>query len=183
MSQSSDSPPPLSPDLQRPAGWFSSSPSGLACGPRLAVSSGPRRNEPRMPSGRSSPRPAAPQRRRRESPPRRRPGAGRRRRLAQHRRPDPAQGPARQDRRPRFLDALLHQLHPHPARPGQAGKEVSPTSWSSSASTRAKFDNEKDTESIRKAILRYEITHPVVNDANMTHLERLRRQFVADACA
>jgi DNA-binding beta-propeller fold protein YncE len=31
----------------------------------------------------------------------------------------------------------------------------------------AKFDNEKETESIRKAILRYEITHPVVNDANM----------------
>lgn len=31
----------------------------------------------------------------------------------------------------------------------------------------AKFDNERDTESIRKAILRYEIKHPVVNDANM----------------
>jgi DNA-binding beta-propeller fold protein YncE len=31
----------------------------------------------------------------------------------------------------------------------------------------AKFENEKDSESIRKAILRYEITHPVVNDANM----------------
>jgi DNA-binding beta-propeller fold protein YncE len=31
----------------------------------------------------------------------------------------------------------------------------------------AKFDNEKNTESIRKAILRYEIEHPVVNDANM----------------
>jgi DNA-binding beta-propeller fold protein YncE len=30
----------------------------------------------------------------------------------------------------------------------------------------AKFDNEKNTESIRKAILRYEIAHPVVNDAN-----------------
>jgi thiol-disulfide isomerase/thioredoxin len=32
----------------------------------------------------------------------------------------------------------------------------------------AKFDNEKETENIRKAILRYEIEHPVVNDANMT---------------
>jgi thiol-disulfide isomerase/thioredoxin len=31
----------------------------------------------------------------------------------------------------------------------------------------AKFDTEKQTESIRKAILRYEIDHPVVNDANM----------------
>jgi thiol-disulfide isomerase/thioredoxin len=30
----------------------------------------------------------------------------------------------------------------------------------------AKFDNEKDTKSIRKAILRYEIAHPVVNDAD-----------------
>jgi thiol-disulfide isomerase/thioredoxin len=31
----------------------------------------------------------------------------------------------------------------------------------------AKFENEKETESIRKAIARYEIKHPVVNDANM----------------
>jgi thiol-disulfide isomerase/thioredoxin/DNA-binding beta-propeller fold protein YncE len=31
----------------------------------------------------------------------------------------------------------------------------------------AKFDNEKDSENIRKAILRYEIGHPVVNDAEM----------------
>jgi DNA-binding beta-propeller fold protein YncE len=31
----------------------------------------------------------------------------------------------------------------------------------------AKFNNERNSESIRKAILRYEITHPVVNDANM----------------
>jgi DNA-binding beta-propeller fold protein YncE len=31
----------------------------------------------------------------------------------------------------------------------------------------AKFDNEKNSEAIRKAILRYEISHPVVNDANM----------------
>ena len=29
-----------------------------------------------------------------------------------------------------------------------------------------KFEREKNTESIRKAILRYEITHPVVNDAD-----------------
>jgi thiol-disulfide isomerase/thioredoxin len=31
----------------------------------------------------------------------------------------------------------------------------------------AKFENEKSTESIRKAILRYEVSHPVVNDADM----------------
>ncbi len=30
----------------------------------------------------------------------------------------------------------------------------------------AKFDNEKDTENIRRIILRYEIEHPVVNDAD-----------------
>ncbi len=30
----------------------------------------------------------------------------------------------------------------------------------------AKFDNEKDTKSIRKAVLRYEIAHPVVNDGD-----------------
>ena len=32
----------------------------------------------------------------------------------------------------------------------------------------AKFDNEKDSENIRQAIVRYEIKHPVVNDAEMT---------------
>lgn len=32
----------------------------------------------------------------------------------------------------------------------------------------AKFDNEKDTQNIREAILRYEIEHPVINDARMT---------------
>lgn len=31
----------------------------------------------------------------------------------------------------------------------------------------AKFDNEKDTGNIRNAILRYEIAHPIVNDARM----------------
>ena len=31
----------------------------------------------------------------------------------------------------------------------------------------AKFDNEKETGNIRKAILRYEIEHPVVNDSEM----------------
>lgn len=32
----------------------------------------------------------------------------------------------------------------------------------------AKFTNEKETENIRQAIMRYEIEHPVVNDSNMT---------------
>ena len=31
----------------------------------------------------------------------------------------------------------------------------------------AKFDNEKDSENIRRAVQRYEIEHPVVNDADM----------------
>jgi thiol-disulfide isomerase/thioredoxin len=31
----------------------------------------------------------------------------------------------------------------------------------------AKFENEKNTDAIRKAILRYQISHPVVNDADM----------------
>ena len=31
----------------------------------------------------------------------------------------------------------------------------------------AKFDNEKDTEAIRRAIVRYEIEHPVINDSEM----------------
>jgi thiol-disulfide isomerase/thioredoxin len=37
----------------------------------------------------------------------------------------------------------------------------------------AKFENEKDSASIRKAILRYEISHPVVNDAN----QRIWRRY------
>ena len=41
----------------------------------------------------------------------------------------------------------------------------------------AKFTNEKDTESIRQAILRYEIEHPVVNDKNF----QVWRQFGARA--
>lgn len=36
----------------------------------------------------------------------------------------------------------------------------------------AKFDNEKNTESIRKAVLRYQIKHPVVNDAEMKIWDR-----------
>ncbi|KAK9805135.1 hypothetical protein WJX72_001459 [[Myrmecia] bisecta] len=32
----------------------------------------------------------------------------------------------------------------------------------------AKFDNEKDNEAIRNAVLRYEITHPVCNDTSMS---------------
>ncbi len=31
----------------------------------------------------------------------------------------------------------------------------------------AKFENEKDTEAIRRAIVRYEIEHPVINDSDM----------------
>ena len=41
----------------------------------------------------------------------------------------------------------------------------------------AKFDNEKSTDAIRKAILRYQITHPVVNDAN----QRIWRTYRADS--
>ncbi len=37
-----------------------------------------------------------------------------------------------------------------------------------------KFDNEKNTESIRKAVLRYEISHPVVNDAEQAIWRRYR---------
>jgi thiol-disulfide isomerase/thioredoxin len=37
-----------------------------------------------------------------------------------------------------------------------------------------KFDNEKNTESIRKAILRYEVKHPVINDADQKIWRRYR---------
>src|SRR5438105_1387081 len=41
----------------------------------------------------------------------------------------------------------------------------------------AKFENERNSESIRKAILRYEIAHPVVNDANM----RICRRYLVNS--
>ncbi|XP_057439055.1 protein SUPPRESSOR OF QUENCHING 1, chloroplastic isoform X2 [Lotus japonicus] len=37
----------------------------------------------------------------------------------------------------------------------------------------AKFDNEKDSEAIRNAVLRYDITHPVVNDGDMYLWQKL----------
>ena len=40
----------------------------------------------------------------------------------------------------------------------------------------AKFDNEKDSEHIRDAIMRYDIQHPVVNDAEMTIWRNFRVQ-------
>ena len=91
--------------------------------------------------------------------------------------------PQGQDRPARLLDPLLHQLHPHAARPGQAGSEVSRSELVVIGVHSPKFDNEKKTDSIRKAILRYEISHPVVNDADHEDLERLRRQLLADARA
>ncbi|HWL07640.1 MAG TPA: thioredoxin-like domain-containing protein [Planctomicrobium sp.] len=36
----------------------------------------------------------------------------------------------------------------------------------------AKFENEKESENIREAIMRYEIAHPVINDSNMTVARR-----------
>ena len=41
----------------------------------------------------------------------------------------------------------------------------------------AKFENEKDTENIRRIILRYEIEHPIVNDADFT----IWRSYAVDA--
>ncbi|PNY04535.1 NHL repeat-containing protein 2-like [Trifolium pratense] len=37
----------------------------------------------------------------------------------------------------------------------------------------AKFDNEKDSEAIRNAVLRYDVTHPVVNDGDMYFWRKL----------
>lgn len=37
----------------------------------------------------------------------------------------------------------------------------------------AKFDNEKDLEAIRQAVLRYDVVHPVVNDGEMTMWRKL----------
>ena len=45
----------------------------------------------------------------------------------------------------------------------------------------AKFVAEKDTANLRKAVLRYEIEHPVVNDADFSHLGRVHRPGMADA--
>ena len=45
----------------------------------------------------------------------------------------------------------------------------------------AKFDNEKVSQSIRDAILRYEIQHPVVNDSEMLIWRKFGVQSLADA--
>ena len=47
----------------------------------------------------------------------------------------------------------------------------------------AKFEGEQDTDNIREAVLRYEIEHPVVNDAEDDDLESLRHPQLADAGA
>ena len=44
-----------------------------------------------------------------------------------------------------------------------------------------KFTNEKDTDNLRRILVRYEIEHPVANDADHAHLAALRRAGVADA--
>ena len=46
----------------------------------------------------------------------------------------------------------------------------------------AKFESEKNTQNIRKAILRYEIAHPVVNDADHVIWDRYGVQRLADPC-
>ena len=92
------------------------------------------------------------------------PGAGRRRRLAEHRRPDPLK-----DLRGKIvlLDfwtlCCINCIHTLPDLAKLEKKYANELVVIGVHS--AKFDNEKDTESIRKAILRYEISHPVVNDA------------------
>ncbi len=47
-----------------------------------------------------------------------------------------------------------------------------PANWWSLAFTSAKFDGEKDSQNISDAVLRYEIEHPVVNDANQAIWDR-----------
>ena len=42
----------------------------------------------------------------------------------------------------------------------------------------AKFQNEKDTENIRRIVLRYEIEHPIVNDADF----KIWNAYAVDAC-
>ena len=110
-----------------------------------------------------------------------RPGARRRRRLAEHRQGGQARRSQGPHRRARFLDALLHQLHPHAARSRQARSPLSRASLVVIGVHSPKFDNEKKTASIGKAILRYEIKHPVVNDADHKIWDALRRQFLAHA--
>ncbi len=62
-----------------------------------------------------------------------------------------------------FLDILLYQLHAH--NPGFKKLEAKYADELVIIGVHsAKFDNEKNTENIRQAILRYGIEHPVIND-------------------
>jgi thiol-disulfide isomerase/thioredoxin len=47
----------------------------------------------------------------------------------------------------------------------------------------AKFENEKDTENIRRIILRYELEHPVYNDADFKVWQSYGVRRLADASA
>ena len=87
-----------------------------------------------------------------------------------------------QDRRPRLLDALLHQLHPHPARPGEARKEVSQRA----RRHRRPLSQVRQRERDRK----HPQGHPALRDQpsrrqrrRAQDLGRLRCQFLADAGA
>ena len=74
--------------------------------------------------------------------------------------------PQGQGRPARLLDALLHQLHPHHARPCQAREEVRQRARRDRRPLARSSTTRRTPASIRKAILRYQIEHPVVNDAD-----------------
>ena len=98
------------------------------------------------------------------------PELDRRRRVDQHGRTARTEGLARQVRAARLLDLLLHQLHAHPAGVEEARSTPIPNELVVIGVHSAKFENEQDSKNITEAVLRYEIEHPVVNDARARDL-------------
>ena len=92
--------------------------------------------------------------------------ARRRRGLDQHGRADRPEGPPRQVRAARLLDLLLHQLHAHPAGAEEAGAGVSQRARGDRRALGQVRRPRRTRKNIADAVLRYEIEHPVVNDAD-----------------
>ena len=85
--------------------------------------------------------------------------------MAEHFGPGRFKRPAGQVCVVRFLDLLLHQLHAHFAGIEKARASVSEQLRCHRRPLR-QVRYREDAESIREAIMRYEIEHPVVNDAD-----------------
>ena len=91
--------------------------------------------------------------------------------MAQHRQARETQGPAGKGGAAGLLDLLLNQLHAPISAVAELEEKYSAELVVIGIHS-AKFTAEKSTTNVRKAVLRYEIEHPVVNDRNFEVWQR-----------